>query len=264
MDITNIDNILQYALLMAGREDDPFDRELGPIHLIKYVYLADLAYAKEHDGHTFTGVKWQFYKFGPWAQAVNERIEPSLTEMGAKKKTFHSDYEDRDEWYRWRAVDDGPVKVLERELPIIITSSIKRNVHKFCKDTPELLAYVYSTLPMLSAAPEEYLDFSNLKRTRKNEEEPQKPKEKLSVKKKKMLQKKKDNLKALASKKLAIKRRNPLVKPHKAPRYDDVYFKGLEWLDSLAGQKISEGEGEAVFSDSIWKSPARRGENVRD
>jgi len=55
----------------------------------------------------------------------------------------------------------------------------------------------------------------------------------------------------IAGKKLAAKRRRPLVKPHKAPRYDDVYFEGLAWLDSLAGKAIPEGESEAVFSDSI-------------
>ena len=264
MDIVNIDNILQYALLMAGREDEPFDRELGPIHLIKYVYLADLAYAEEHDGMTFTGVKWQFYKFGPWAQTVNGRIEPALSAIGAEKRTFPSDYEDREEWFRWRSIDDSPIRPLEKELPIIVTSSIKKNVHRFGKDTSELLAYVYTTLPMLSAAPNEFLDFSNLRRIRKTKEEPQKAKRKLSVKEKKILKEKREALKELASKKLAAKRRKPLVKPYKTPRYDDVYLNGMEWLDSLAGQKIADGESEVVFSDSIWKSLARRGENVPD
>ncbi len=55
MDQDRIDHVIQLALLVAGREDDPFDRELGPIHLIKYVYLADLAYAERHGGETYTG-----------------------------------------------------------------------------------------------------------------------------------------------------------------------------------------------------------------
>lgn len=264
MDIANIDKILQYALLVAGREDDLFDRQLGPIHLIKYVYLADLAYAKEHEGKTFTGVKWQFYKFGPWAQVVNQRIEPSLTEIEAEKKTFPSDYEDKDEWIRWRAVHDEFAEALERELPLDIVLSIRRDVHRFGKDTPELLAYVYSTSPMRSAAPNEYLDFSHLREIKKNKVESQEVVEELGKKKKKMLKEKMDNLRALAGKKLAAKRRRPLVKPHRTPRYDDVYFEGLAWLDSLAGKAIPEGESEAVFSDSIWKSPARRDENVPD
>ena len=68
--LSHIDLLLQYALLVAGEEDEHTDRQLGPIHLIKYVYLSDLAFAERNDGKTFTGVNWQFYKFGPWSQAV--------------------------------------------------------------------------------------------------------------------------------------------------------------------------------------------------
>lgn len=40
-----------------------------------------------------------------------------------------------------------------------------------------------------------------------------------------------------------------LVNPAPSPRYDDVYFEGLAWLDSLAGPPLVEGEYEVVFSD---------------
>jgi hypothetical protein len=55
MDQDRIDHVIQLAVLVAGREDDPFDRELGPIHLIKYVYLADLAHAERHGGRRTRG-----------------------------------------------------------------------------------------------------------------------------------------------------------------------------------------------------------------
>jgi hypothetical protein len=42
MDINKVDLLLKYILAAAGREDYG-NREVGPIHLIKYVYLADLA-----------------------------------------------------------------------------------------------------------------------------------------------------------------------------------------------------------------------------
>ena len=45
VDAAKADLILQYALLLAGQEDDFFDRQLGPIHLLKYCYLADLIHA---------------------------------------------------------------------------------------------------------------------------------------------------------------------------------------------------------------------------
>ena len=49
MDISRVDKIIQYSLLIAGDEDDFSDRQLGPIHLIKYVYLADLDFAASHN-----------------------------------------------------------------------------------------------------------------------------------------------------------------------------------------------------------------------
>ena len=42
MDIKKVDLLLKYILAAAGQED-PGHREVGPIHLIKYVYSADLA-----------------------------------------------------------------------------------------------------------------------------------------------------------------------------------------------------------------------------
>ena len=38
------------------------------------------------------------------------------------------------------------------------------------------------------------------------------------------------------------------------PRYDDIFFEGVKWLDSLAGEPIQEKEGEIYFSEDIWKS----------
>ena len=140
----HVDLVLQYALLVAGEEDEYIDRQLGPIHLIKYVYLADLAYAKLNDGKIFTGINWQFYKFGPWSQAVNERIKPALLAIGADKQTFPSDYDDKDDWVRWYMRDGQSLQEKERKLPAGITMHLRRDVHKFGKDTPNLLNHVYS------------------------------------------------------------------------------------------------------------------------
>lgn len=83
---TRVDLVLQYSLLVAGEQDTSFDRQLGPIHLLKYVYLADLFHATKNEGATYTGTEWKFYKFGPWSQSVNERIEPALNAIYADKK----------------------------------------------------------------------------------------------------------------------------------------------------------------------------------
>ena len=58
-------------------------------------------------------------------QEVNQRIEPALLCIETDKKTFPSNYGDKDEWVRWIAIDDTPMVNLERELPFIITSSLR-------------------------------------------------------------------------------------------------------------------------------------------
>src|SRR5260370_3431635 len=90
------DRLLQYVLVVAAEEDDWRDRELGPIHFLKYAYLGDLAYATRHDGQSFTGAKWQFYHFGPWEAQVHDRIEPALSAMVANKKTLQNARYDSD------------------------------------------------------------------------------------------------------------------------------------------------------------------------
>ena len=42
--------------------------------------------------------------------------------------------------------------------------------------------------------------------------------------------------------------------PSRAPLYDEVFFEGVRWLDSLAGEPVEPQEGEITFSKTIWKS----------
>jgi hypothetical protein len=130
LDLSRVDLLLQFALLSAGEEDDSRARTLGPIHLIKYVYLGDLAYARRHGGEIFTGINWQFYKFGPWSQVVHDRIEPALRSIGAEKATFESDYEDRADWCRWSLRRDDLIAEVEKRVPPEISLKLKPLIHQ--------------------------------------------------------------------------------------------------------------------------------------
>ena len=262
VDHSRIDLILQYALLVAGEEDEYSERQLGPIHLIKYVYLADLSYARRNGGLTYTGVNWKFFKFGPWSQVVNERIEPALLAIGADRRVFESDYGDNDEWVRWSLRNEDLLSDRERKMPPAISMHLKADVHKYGKDTPGLLGYVYRTAQMLSAAPDEYLDFS-LAVDNANSEKTvptQLRGDTLSEKKKKKLR---AQMRAIQEE--HNNRRNkkkPLINPVANPRYDDVYSQGVAWLDELAGEKLTLGDKVAEFSDDVWKSSSRKGNRV--
>ena len=260
-DSSRIDLVLQYALLIAGEQDEYNARQLGPIHLLKYVYLADLFYAKKHEGTTYTGIRWRFYKFGPWSQAVNERIEPALGAIGAERSSFASQYTEKQDWERWNLRNKQLLQQKKQHLPTDIKLPLKRDILEFGKDTQGLLHYVYRTKPMLHAAPGEYLDFK-VDRDSSVEEISTGPlrAETLSNRKKKQF---KERMASLQEKHKNRQRPDSkLINPVKNPRYDDIYNEGVAWLDSLAGQSFSEMEYVAEFSDEVWKSTARKGTDV--
>src|SRR3954447_5807137 len=155
MDSKKVDLVIQYALAVAGEAEDFRDRELGPIHLIKFLYLADLAYVKA-EGTSFTGVHWRFHKFGPWAVEAFQRIEPAVQCIHVAERRFAS--ANNDEGIRWRAKDPRLAQELESNLPWPVAREVKHAVRKYGNDTTELLHFVYKTPPMLKAAPGEILD----------------------------------------------------------------------------------------------------------
>lgn len=256
-DIHKIDQVIQYSLLVAGEEDDYTDRDLGPIHLIKYVYLADLVFAERNSGETFTGTDWQFFKFGPWSQLVHQRIDPALTAISAEKYVFESQYEGKEDWFRWRRTDEDRKRSIERNLPSMVAVKLKGYVHKFGKDTAKLLDHVYLTIPMLNAAPMEFLDFSSDTKEKATQVDLATKKSALSNKKTKKLKERMSALRDLIST-TKLPERN-LINPVSSPRYDDVYEAGLKWLDEDAGSHLPEGRITVNFSDEVWKSPTRKG-----
>jgi DNA primase large subunit len=64
------------------------------------------------------------------------------------------------------------------------------------------------------------------------------------------------DLKKAFKQRLEEKKKKPKIK-FSPPPYDDIYFEGLEKLDSLAGEEIEPLKGVASFSDDLWKSKAR-------
>lgn len=253
-----VDLIIQFSLLVAGQSDDYRNRQLGPIHFVKYVYLADLFFSMENEGQTFTGILWKFHKFGPWSQQVNERIDPALAIIGAEKQSLPSDF-GKDDWHRWFLSDDYLLKKIERALPINITLCLEREILRYGKNTSDLLHFVYSTPPMLNAAPGELLDFSTAVKEKLSDEEYQPAMQRLTVKQMKkfdnhLVDLREKNQARLMRKKEHFKGR---VKSLFEPIADEVYEEGMKWLDSLAGEPVPVGEFKAEFDESIWKSALR-------
>ena len=253
MDQAKVDQILGFALATASEEDFG-NRELGPIHLVKYVYLADMAYAEKHNGETYTGADWTFHHFGPWSPGVFARIAKVVDEMGARTRTIPSTkLEDNTVRYSLSQVEEPTMREMVRGLPLEVYATVKRDIHKFGSDTNELLHHVYNTPPMVTTAPGEPIRFLG-KPEAPNPEPSAPPLSKGQEKKRdEALKKLQEKLKA----RLDAPRKTKLIRPEVV--YDEKFEEVTAWLDSLAGEPTKPQEGELTFDSTIWKSPARSG-----
>jgi len=256
INIEKIDLLLQYALVAAG-QGSGWDRELGMIHLIKYVYLADLEYAKRHDGQLYTGIPWRFYHFGPWAEEVYQRIEPALMAIGAEKRIIPNPHDEKDV-IRWTKSDDDLFDTLGNQLDLIVMGCIQRDVRRFGSDTAALLDFVYRTKPMVTAAPDEFLNFNIMS----NETISAEPAQAGIALKEPTVRQKKKRKSALLDLKKRINARldekqNRLIASAAPPRYDEIFFDGIKWLNSSSEEPLEPGEYTADISDKMWKSKAR-------
>jgi hypothetical protein len=256
-DATRIDLLLQFIVAVAAEQDGFRDREFGPIHLLKYVYLADVAFAERHDGNTYTGTAWQFHHFGPWSVEVFNRIEPALSTIGVEPKRIPSRFTDDAVRYGLPVSEAARVRSRgDSQLPSAVQFSITRAVHQFGSDTGSLLRAVYLTAPMLNAAPEERLDFATAVRERPpayataSDTVASKSQQKLR-------QRRLAEIRAEVQSRLASVKQSRRVL-EQAPRYDEVFREGVEWLDRLAGEAVPEAQGRLSVADDVWKSETRR------
>jgi hypothetical protein len=254
-----LDLLFQYILAIADSSEDFRSRELGPIHLLKYAYLADLAFAERNDGETFTGTDWSFHHFGPWSASAFERIEPSLVAIGAVSRKVPSKFRDDFVRYSIGDVDHDELRAqLERPLPWSVVSAIGSAVHQHGSDTADLLRHVYLTPPMLAAKPGDALDFTIVAVARRLEGDAVLPHHhELSSKESRERAQRIAKARARIAERLANGARGALA-PMPAPRYDDVFFQGTAQLDASAGEPLKNSEGVIEFDDSVWASAQRR------
>lgn len=249
-----LDLLLQYILAVAG-QNDPYDRELGMIHLIKYTYLADIEFAKHHNGETFTGLPWKFHHFGPWSDECYNRIEPALDSIGAIQRTIES--QKYDDFIRWSVTDDELFDLLGNQLDLAVMGAVQKYMRMFGTDTYALLDFVYKTEPMLSAAPGELLDFKVTVSDKKIFVD-DKHKDGLTARQQKLRRQEFSAFKEKLNRRIEEKIKNYRSKSCPLPpRYDDVFYEGLAQLDAAAGKQVEEGEYSVTFTDDIWKSKAR-------
>ncbi|MDE0001211.1 MAG: hypothetical protein OXQ29_00765 [Rhodospirillaceae bacterium] len=255
LNLSRLNAVYHYAVAVAATSEDFRQRQLGPIHLLKYAYLADIAFAVK-DGNTYSGVAWRFYHFGPWNEEAFEGIRPALLAISANEQKFTSRYEN--DFVRYgldRRSAEEVARRCEQILPSVVTGAVAAAVHEYGSDTADLLRHVYLTQPMLAAKPGQYLEFATVKLTASALKES--PAVRLSSKEKRRRKKIIEAAREEVKKRLASKRLTR-VKPHPTPRYDAVFDDGTGQLDKMAGEPLASSSGEIIFDDSIWYASQRR------
>lgn len=261
-----VQDLVSFAIAEAARQDCAV--ALGPIHLMKYLYLADWAYAKTHEGATLTEIPWKFYHFGPYSGAVEEDLEKAANITTGGPQIFLGSKSGK-EVKRWEMEQnestDSIYLELERRLPCEAVSTIKWSVKEFGSSTYPLLHYVYATLPMRLAAPGELLDFSAaiqeqaLPANVRLDPLPvaiAPPGPALSTTQKKKKEKAFEALKERMEAARARSEKSWELLSIESPE-DEIYLEGISWLDSLA-VKSQPFMGTFEIDPSVWHSSLRR------
>ena len=126
--------------------------------VVKFLYLADLHWARYHQGETATGWEWKVDSFGPLAPAALR-----LLDEGERDGWLRSVRLNRDDDVRstggatlYDVIDRG--KALETMPPAF--GQVRTWIKRYGDNTGQLLRFVYgNTEPMMEALPGDVLNF---------------------------------------------------------------------------------------------------------
>ncbi|MBW2339960.1 MAG: hypothetical protein JRF50_06370 [Deltaproteobacteria bacterium] len=136
---------------------------LSTNRLVKFLYLADLYYARFKSGQTITGFPWRFVYYGPYCTEAWNCIEEASKTGYVCKETFESTFAE-DKEYSLFSCNDPDTEKLEEQIHIGILSKLQSAIKRFGDDTPLLLDHVYfDTEPMEGVKKGDLLDFSKAK-----------------------------------------------------------------------------------------------------
>jgi hypothetical protein len=253
MDTECLYKLIRYILKETAENEEWSFRELGPIHLIKYVYLADLYYAAQNDGKTFTGINWRFYHFGPWNLELYQEIPNAIKAIGASTSTFDSQYAKDQNRYSLKNYCRCDSSV---SIPLQISSLLRRDIRNFGSATHDLLHYVYTTPPMTNAVPGEYLNFKHFLFAPKKTLETEISDKPTSREKKKRKKRILDIKEKIAKKREDDKKKR--IRPPQ-PRYDEIFFHGTMELDKeIECLPLENHNGILQVNQNAWSGNWRK------
>lgn len=227
-------NIIKYIVWYATERDI----RLTTVRLVKFVYLADLYYARKTGGATLTGFPWAFVYYGPYCSEVMVAIDNAVSVGTISRQTYESRYADNKEYHLFTSRDQEADK-LEDQFPLQVVSPLKSAIRKYGDDTASLLDYVYfETEPMMGQVVKgDVLDFSRARNVQID-----KPAQLKRLSRAKIARAR-EHLENL-SRKMNEGRQRLAEESARTERFlDDVYFRALEQMN---GEDLGPGlEGTA-------------------
>jgi hypothetical protein len=258
MHLDRIAQIIRFALARARREDHGYG-DLGMIHLIKLLYLADLAYARTHAGETYTGIPWKFHHFGPWEKGAWETSVSVLDAPDIELKVAPGAFERKTFRLRDHGEADQINAELERVLPSEVTREVVSAVHEFGTDTKRLLHHVYTTEPMRAAIPGASISFDGLEGPTPYTLIPLVIAPAISKTQQNNVDAAKAKLRESIAAKAAVRQAARVIP---LPALNERELAALEELNRLLAEDedpaSTDLHGEMVFSPELWNSDFRR------
>lgn len=210
------EQLVQYITWYATEKDEV----LTPIRLVKFLYLADLYYARHFNGETLTKWHWRFVHYGPFCGEALEAIKQATRHELIEAIPYESQFDDEEHFlYRCQLDEDHP---LHEALPVAVTAPLENAIKTWGGDTYQLLDYVYfETEPMENVS---YLDFLDFTKAKKQSVVTQIEMRQLSKEK---IKKAKEAIQKLKESWVAPKQSTNAVEPI----YDTIYYHALEMMD---------------------------------
>jgi len=155
-----IKNLIQFIVWYATQNEI----SLTTVRLVKFIYLADLYFARAHEGRTLTNFPWAFVYYGPYCREALDSVKDAAFHGIINIKTYESKFAEGEDYNIFSCDDSCVDEKIEEKLPSEVISHLKAAIKRYGDDTPLLLDHVYfETEPMIDAEKGDLLDFSKAK-----------------------------------------------------------------------------------------------------
>jgi len=205
--------------------------KLTTVRVVKFVYLADLYFARSADGKTLTGCPWRFVHFGPYCSEVMAELKQASQIGMVEEDRRQSKFNDED--YFLYTCHDQEAEQVEAQIPTSVLYPLRESIRLFGDDTQALLDHVYfETEPMEGVRKGDLLDFSKARQKTvwKPAIIPKLPKQKIEEARKHIER----LIEKMEKDRASIENDNTLY----PEPLDETHVKALEIMD---GEGISEG-----------------------